>query len=371
MAGELVVYGTFRGRFKTDQILPLGSNEAFPKDLTNKVQVYSGTLEDTVFEHEYKPEKHRVLSSFVLSNVPNIEIVGNQSKNAQFADTRVYDFTQLVIIKPVIERTFPMNGGTYGEVSGMAYGKTADRPRISKLDPPDPPTVTGANNNGNNTGGAAGNNGFNDQSQIGDLVNRTQEGCNTLFTGCIANFWRILGYLLLLLFLWWLIKACSSMASGTDCRERDQNELILKEEQKLRDSLRHIYEDNLEQALANINKIYFYRNSDEIHNYSLGDNGSLNRLIYLLQVYEDKSFYLIGNYSGAGVENASLHLDSMRAIKIRDVMMMNGIAANRLEIINKADKEPIDQAIIYPYMLPDYSLQYYNRNMRVEITVKK
>jgi outer membrane protein OmpA-like peptidoglycan-associated protein len=371
MAGELIVYGTFRGRFKTDQVLPIGSHDTFPKDLTHKVQVYSGTLEDTLFEHGYKPEKHRVLSSFVLSNVPNIEVRGNKGKDSPFHDTRVYDFTQLIIIKPVIERTFPMNGATYGEIIGMAYGKTAERPKISKLDPPDPPTLTGTNNNGDGNSGAIGNNGFNDHSQLGDLINRTQVGCGALFSGCIANFWRILGYLLLLLFLWWLIKSCSAMALENDCKERDHNQLILKENEKLRDSLKHIYEENLEEALANINKIYFYRNSAEIHDYSQGSNGSLNRLIYLMQVYKDKSFYLIGHYSGSGIENAGLNLDSMRATRIKDVLMYNGIASDRLQIINKAEKEPIDQAVIYPYMLPDYSLQYYNRNMRVEVKVKK
>jgi|GEM_PF-1532648 len=381
MAGELVVYGAFRGRFKTDQVLPLGSHDSFPRDLSHKVQVYSGTLDHTVFEHDYQPEKHRVLASFVLSNVPNIEVHGNNTKGSPFADTRVYDFTQLILIQPVIERTFSMNDGTYGEVSGMAYGKTAERPRISKLDPPKPPTVASNDNNGNNGNsqgagnngnhGATGNTGFNDQSQIGDLFNRSREGCGSLLSGCLANFWRILGYLLLLLFLWWLIKACSSMASGTNCDERDHNEIILKESEKYRDSLRKIYDDNLDKALANINKIYFYKNSAEIHEYSQRGSHSLERLIKVLQVYDDKSFYVIGHYAGAGVENPTLQLDSMRASRIKDLFMYYGISSSRLEIMPEADKSPIDQTSLYPYMSPDYSIKYYNRNMRVEIKVKK
>ena len=98
MAGELVVYGDFFGRFKTAQDLPLGSTAIFPTDLKHKVQVYQGKITNSTFEHEFKPEKHRILKSFVLSGVSNIEIVGNAK--APFADSRVYDFTQLIIIDP-------------------------------------------------------------------------------------------------------------------------------------------------------------------------------------------------------------------------------------------------------------------------------
>jgi len=370
MEDELVVYGNFRGRFKTNQVLPLGSQEPLPKDLSHKVQLYSGTIEHTKFEREYQPEKHRVLASFVFSNAPNIEVQGNNTTDAPFTDSRVYDFTQLIIINPVIERTFSMNDATYGELSGMAYGKTANRPRISKLDPPDPPPVTtgGGNNGGQN---ATGGNGFNGESQIGDILNRGRNGCNNIMQGCLENIWRILWYLLLLLFLWWLIKACSAMASGNDCQERDQNEIKLKEYQRYRDSLRIIYDENLDKTLANINKIYFYQNTDQIHEYSTRGSHGLERLIKVLQVYEDKSFYLIGYYSGAGIENPTLHLDSMRATQIKDVLLYNGISADRLEILTSADKSPIDQPVLYPYMSPDYSVKYYNRNMRVEIKVKK
>jgi len=61
----------------------------------------------------------------------------------------------------------------------------------------------------------------------------------------------------------------------------------------------------------------------------------------------------------------------MRATQIKDVLLYNGISADRLEILTSADKSPIDQPVLYPYMSPDYSVKYYNRNMRVEIKVKK
>lgn len=364
MAGELVVYGDFFGRFKTDQDLPLGSTAIFPTDLKHKVQVYQGKITNSTFEHEFKPEKHRILKSFVLSGASNIEIVGNTK--APFADSRVYDFTQLIIIDPKIERTFSMNNGTYGEISGKIYGKTADRPRISKLDPLSPPPKTDEPGNGNNPTGSPD---FNDNSEIGKIFENSKEGCLKAWTGCLANIWRILGYLLLLLFLLWLIKACSKMAEGDDCINRDKNEQLLIQKEKERDSLKIEYDKNLEKALANIKTIYFYKNTDEFHDYSLGSSGNLVRLITILKVYKDRSFYIIGHHSGIGVESA--RLDESRAALVKQTFVAAGIPVENLFLEYKEDKEMIATKELHPYMLPDYSLRYYNRNMRVEIKVKK
>lgn len=369
MAGELVVYGDFFGRFKTDQVLPLGSSAIFPTDLIHKVQVYQGKITNSTFEHEFKPEKHRILKSFVLSGATNIEIVGNAK--APFADSRVYDCTQLMIIDPKIERIFSMNNGTYGEISGKVYGKTSDRPRISKLDPLSPPPLLGDKTNtefgnGNN---ATVSTGFNDSSEVGEIFEKSKAGCLTGFTGCLANIWRILGYLLLLLFLWWLIKACSKMSEGDDCIVRDNNEQLLLEKEKFRDSIKIEYDKNLDKALANIKTIYFYKNTDEFHDYSLGSRGNLNRLITLLQVYNDRSFYIVGHHSGQGVE--SVELDESRAALVKQTFVAAGIPAENLFLEYKEDREMIATKELHPYMLPDYSLRYYNRNMRVEIKVKK
>jgi outer membrane protein OmpA-like peptidoglycan-associated protein len=368
MAGELIVYGDFFGRFKTDQDLPLGSTAIFPTNLKHKVQVYQGKITNSTFEHEFKPEKHRILKSFVLSGVSNIEIVGNAK--APFADSRVYDFTQLMIIDPKIERVFSMNNGTYGEISGKVYGKSANRPRISKLDPLSPPPKTDEPGNGNNgDNNPTGSTRLNDDSEIGKIFEKSKVGCLTALTGCMANIWRILGYLLLLLFLWWLIKACSAIAEGDDCIKRDKNEQLLIQKEKERDSIKIEYDKNLDKALANIKRIYFYKNTDEFHDYSLGSSGNLVRLTGLLQVYNDRSFYIIGHHSGKGVESA--RLDESRAALVKQTFVAAGIPAENLFLEYKEDKEMIATKELHPYMLPDYSLRYYNRNMRVEIKVKK
>lgn len=360
MGSEYAVYGKFKGKYKTNQILPLMSSEAYPTDKAHEVQVYQGGLEAISFDDEYEPEKHRVFSSYILRNVENITVKG--TADGPFSNEQIYDFTQLIIINPKIESAHDMNGATYGELSGMAYGKTQDRPKISKLDPPEPPPP-------NKNQGATGNSGFNDHSEIGDYLEKAKNGCSYFYDGCIRNFWRILQFLLLLLFLWWLIKSCSAIAERKDCSKRDQNKIILENIEKKRDSLRVKYKENLNKALANINNVYFYRGTSEVHQYSLGFNGNLERLKHLLSVYEDTDFIIEGHHSGASVESDKL--DMSRAESVRNEFINAGISAKRLEVVTKGDSEPLEKNMIYPYMFPDYSLRYYNRNMRVEIRIKK
>jgi outer membrane protein OmpA-like peptidoglycan-associated protein len=373
MSKELVVYGRFKGRYKTDQVMPLRIDEAYPDD-AHKVQIYEGNLEAISFDETYQPEKHRIFKSFLLSNVENIAVTG--TPQGPFNGQRVFDFTQFLIVEPVIESAHALNGATYGEISGMAYGITKERPKISKLDPqdpPPPPEPTNPNNPTNpdnpNRGGGTTGLGFNDDSEIGAFLERGRNGCSLLVQGCLSNFWRILGFLLLILFLWWLMKACSKMADEDTCTERNQNELILTELEKERDSVRKIYEENLQKALANINKIYFYRGSTEFHQYSLGSEGSLARLKNLIEVYDDKTFVIVGHHSGARVEKTNL--DLLRAETVRNEFLNAGISGNRLEIKVEKDLQPLEKNKIYMYMLPDYSKREYNRNMRVEIQVKK
>jgi outer membrane protein OmpA-like peptidoglycan-associated protein len=370
MAGEHVVYGKFKGRYKTNQVMPLTANDAYPTDIAHKVQIYQGNLDTISFDNEYRPEKHRVFKSFVLSNVENIEVAG--TPNGPFSKSQLYDFTQFILIDPKIESAHNINGATYGDISGMVYGKTQSRPKISKLDPPDPPPTTAGNGDGNNGGntygpGATGDTGFNDNSEIGDYLEKTKAGCANAASGCFQNFWRFLKYLILLLLLWLLIKACAGWADRDDCSKRRHNKILLERLEKERDSLRIIYDQNLQKALANIDKIYFYRGTSEIHQYSRGADGNVERLKHLLSVYNDKKFIIVG-HRGA-FESAGL--DSLRAKTVRKEFVRAGIAKERIEIRTKADKEPLESEEVYPYMFPNYNLRYYNRNMRVEIRIKK
>ncbi|NDB35835.1 MAG: hypothetical protein EB023_10970, partial [Flavobacteriia bacterium] len=189
MSKEHNIYGKFKGLYKTNQVMSLRVGDNFPSGVDHKVQVYQGSLAALSFDKEYTPEKHRVFKSFVLSNVENIEISGEE--NSPFANMQVYDFTQLIIIEPKIESAHSINGATYGELSGMAYGITKSRPKINRLDPPDPPPTNpdGPTNSGN---GFTGNTGFNDNSEIGGYVEQAKSGCSRVYSGCLENFWRII-----------------------------------------------------------------------------------------------------------------------------------------------------------------------------------
>lgn len=362
MSTEYTVLGDFKGRFKTNQSVTLGLTETFPKDLEHKVQVYQGAIINSLFEERYSPEKYRKLSSFLLLNVPNVSVQGN--KEAPFSDKRVYTFSQLIIIDPKITRTYDMKGQTYGELEGKIYGVTAKNPQINQLDPP----PIDADNGGNS--GGIGSTDFNEESDIGQAFNRAQTGCGNALNGCWTNFWRILYWILLLLFLWWLMRSCDRMAADDGvCDRRDEHKRLLEEEKKERDSLKHIYDQNVVKALANIKNIYFYQNSSEIHEYSSMDKGNLNRLTRLLQVCNDKSFDLFGHHSGKEIESTTIDLS--RAEVLRNYFIENGINASHLRTIGMGDKEALDAKKLYDFMAPNYEIKYYNRNMRVEVKLQK
>lgn len=366
MSSEYVILGSFKGRFKTNQATALGLSETFPQDLAHKVQVYSGALDQTTFQEEFAPHEYRKLSSFLFINVPNISVQGNAQ--APFPDQRVYTFTQLLLIDPKITRTYDLNGQTYGELEGKAYGITAKSPQIDKADPPPPDQ-----NSGNDSTGV-GSTDFNDDSEIGQTINKVQSGCMDGLTGCLANFWRILGLILLILFLLWLIKSCNQLANDDgSCDRLEEHKIQLTEQERIKDSLNRIYEENIRKNLANIKNVYFYQNSDEVHEYSLNEaegKGNLIRLTNLLRVCDDKSFQIIGHHSGAEIEGKA-NLDSLRAIAVKEYFIDHGISQSRLFVVAKADSAAYFSKELFNYMLNDYSIKKYNRNMRVTVKLLK
>jgi outer membrane protein OmpA-like peptidoglycan-associated protein len=354
----------------TNQEVILGLSESFPKELEHKVQVYQGALENSTFEEVFSPENHRILKSFELTNVPNVSISGNE--NAPFPNKRVYTFKKLIIIDPKIIRIFEMKGKTYGELEGKAYGITEKKPQINKLDPPPIDADTGGKGDGNagNNTGSVGSTDFKEASEIGQSLNRAKTGCLKTLNGCWTNLWKIILAILCILFLWLLVKSCDEMAKDDgvcDRRMRNKKRLVL--EKQMRDSLQRIYDKNVAKTLANIKNIYFYQNSTDIHEYSLGSKGSFNRLIELIQTCNDKSFEIIGHHSGATIENSSL--DSLRANLVRDKFIENGIKPEHLTLVYKGSKEAKYDKKLNDFLLTDYTTRRYNRNMRVEIKLKQ
>lgn len=367
MSSEYVILGSFKGRFKTSQASVLGSSDAFPQDFSHRVQVYSGVLDQTIFKNEFAPDEYRKLSSYVFINVPNITVEGNEK--APFLGQRVYTFTQLLLIDPKITRTYELNGQTYGELEGSAYGVTAKSQKIDPKDPtPPPPPPPPQDRKGCSPMD------FNEESEIGQTINKAQRGCFDGLSGCLANFWRILGWIFLILFLLWLIKACNQVAQDDgSCDRLEEHRIQLKEQERIKDSLQRIYEENIRKNLANIKNVYFYQNSDEVHQYSLNEaegTGNLYRLMKLLKVCEDKSFKITGHHSGKDIEGKP-SLDSLRAIRVKEYFIDHGISQSRLVIDAKADSEAYFSKKLSNYMLNDYSMKKYNRNMRVTVKLMK
>jgi outer membrane protein OmpA-like peptidoglycan-associated protein len=369
MSAEYAILGTFKGRFKTNQATALGLSDTFPKDLAHKVQVYSGSLRDNSFEEDFQPDHYRKLSSFLFINVPNIEVQGNNT--APFPDKRVYTFTELILIDPKITRTYELNGQTYGEIEGKAYGKTAPTPEIDKADPPPLKEEDDQGSSGISS------TDFNDESEIGRTINELQTGCASGLAGCLANLWKILGLILLILFLLWLLKSCNELANDDgSCDRLEEHKIQLIDQKRIKDSLEHVYEENIRKNLANIKNVYFYQNTDEIHEYSLNEErgeGNLIRLTKLIQVCNDKSFKIIGHHSGKDIEGRQ-NLDKLRAIAVKEYFIANGIDPSRLHVVAKGDSAAYYSDSLSKYVFNEYEENHfrkYNRNMRVTVKLMK
>jgi outer membrane protein OmpA-like peptidoglycan-associated protein len=349
MADQYVALGDFKGLFKTSQELPLGSTDVFPQGFAHNVRIYKGSLNNTQFEKEYCPENHRQLQSFVLQNVPNIELYG--ADNGPFQDKRMVTFEQFILIAPHIDCTYQLNGEHYGEISGKAYGITMKNPMIDRLQPDPKPF---------------GDTKLNPDSTIGGLVNDTWDGCSGLLNGCLQNLWKILFYLLLLLTLWWLIRSCNAVVNDNSaCDRKEQMREKLSKEEKENEKLKKEYEQRLSRYLKTIPNAFFYKNSTEMYVLSKKQR-TLEKWAKAIKVCSDKRFVIIGHHSGNSVENKYKDIDIRRALRIRHLLLLMGVKKDQLQVQGKADKE-----LKYATRLRQFKVgkrtRSYNKNMRVEI----
>jgi hypothetical protein len=353
MTGPHIVYGQFRGLFKTKQSGVLPESESPPHETSHAVQVYQGNFDAEQFFEEFKPHEYRKLKSFVLSNVPNVKLTAPQVQG--FVGGHDFTFTQLILIDPKIIRTYEIEGETYGEIASKAYGKTFTEPQLKKLKP-DPFNDTGYSDHEQwyRTNNGCWNSGVN--------------GCGTMYQGCKTNFWKILGLLLLLLLLLGLIRACNHIANDKQaCVDADlaRKERIQKEKEVKETKLQ--YDLNLKNALANVSTIYFYRNSTDIHINSTGMNGTIDRLSEVIQAYDDKSFVLEGHQDDKSIESTGL--DIKRAEKIKHVLTLKGIDEQRITVVGRQNKDATPMPL-YKFM-DDMGTREYNQNMKVTVRVRK
>jgi outer membrane protein OmpA-like peptidoglycan-associated protein len=345
MAGELVVSGFFRGRFKTGQGVALGMSDHFPI-AEHGVSVYEGWFTNTSFANEYKPDTYRTLTSYVLKNVPNVEI--ESGKDAPFTGNRVYLFKDLVLIDPKIVQSHEVNGSTYGILECRAYGKTDAQPSVKRVNP-DPYKIRQEGNEGSDRGDWTG------EGNSKKWLPRSEEGC-------LKDIWKILGFLLLLILLWSLMKSCNEwVQNDRSCEEAEKQRYLLEREKSRRDSLNALIDSSLRDAMANVSLIYFYQNSTEFHISSLGANGTLERLAEVIKTFPDRKFKILTHHSGENIE--SVDIGKRRGTAVIDHFASKGITRNRFEVEEIGDKEKIFPVDLFT----DFEGRRWNKNMRVEI----
>lgn len=367
MNGGYILLGDFTGRFKTSQAVSLGTDDAFPKDESHHVRVFSGKMWNTKFYADHQPENFRKQESFVLHNVPNIEIQG--ASRGGFSDTRLYSFVQLIIIEPKVSNIHEINGVTYGDLNGQAYGLTETNPQIDRIDP-DPFNRPGKPGGGGGFGGG----GFNTGTDFGGYLDELQTGCGSLLTGCLANIWRILGIFFLLLLIFWLFKSCDDLQKDRTCEKRDNLAYQIEKEKKVLDSLKKVLNSNFPSVMAKISTVYFFKNSDEIHPYSLsvtndGDKvGNLHQLLSALKIFKEKKFNIFGYFSQTE-KGIDPNIDLKRAQRIKEYFVSQGIDEKRLFVVRKGmlSKEISNSTSLYS----NYTIKEYNPDMRVVVQEKK
>jgi outer membrane protein OmpA-like peptidoglycan-associated protein len=374
MQEEYIVLGKFRGDFFTQQGSVLDHNAAFPVDFTHAVNIYKGDLIDINFDEKFRPEYYTKLSSFQLTNVPNIEL--DSKLNKPFSGKRLYNLSKLILINPKVTRVYELNGKTYGQIESQAYGITERYPLLKKLDPDEPPPrpplvdehfdrSTGGSNLEDNSGKESGNHDDQNSTVPRPVLPHppdNSEGCRPYLQGCLANFWSIVGIILLVMFLLSTFKKIQAMEDQCALKE---SELILRDIAKGNlDSTKVVYEKNFEDVMGNSFKIYFYKNSSIFESSA---KSNVKRLLDIISGYKDKKFVIEGYHSGLGAETV-LDIDKSRAEHLRDTLIQLGIPPSQLSIVAKGADPQIDPlSTMSKSYISGGGYMEFNQNMRVEV----
>lgn len=369
-----IVLGKFRGDFFTQQGTVLEHNAAFPVDFTHAINIYKGDLVDLNFEETFRPDYYTNLSSFQLNNVPNIEL--DSKLNKPFSGKRLYNLSNLILINPKVTRVYELNGKTYGQIESQAYGITERYPLLNKLDPDEPPPrpplvdehfdrSRGSSNLDDNTGNDSGNSDNQNSTVPRPVFPKppdNSDGCRLYLQGCLANFWSIIGIILLCMFLVFIFKKIQTMEDQCALKEK---ELLLRDIAKDNlDSIKVVYEKNFEDIMGNSFKIYFYKNSSVFESSA---KSNIKRLLDIISGYKDKKFVIEGYHSGFGVESVR-DIDKIRAEHMRDTLIQLGIPSSQLSIVAKGANPQIDPlSTISKSYIPGGGFMEYNQNMRVEV----
>ena len=166
-----------------------------------------------------------------------------------------------------------------------------------------------------------------------------------------------------MLLLLWLIRKCNDdEGRQRTCEEAYKMKLKEAERKRELDSLKKVYDTNLANELANISKVYFYENSDDVNPSSVG---AFNQVLTFLKKYPKISVSLQGFENPSPMEKTGTALK--RAESLSRFLRDNGIESLRIEVKGKGPKTPIASSI----RQFDAKGRGFNRNMRVEIFILK
>lgn len=367
MNNGFVLLGKFKGKFRTNQSLDIGAGDSYPHDTSHQVRLYQGKLTETKFFNNFQPENYAQLKSYHFYNAPNIEIDGHEQGG--FNDKRVYSFKHLVLIDPHIVKTHNIDGITYGEVVGEAYGQTEPNPQIKRFEPGLISTPTKKPRKPSK-GDGFGDTGFNEETFLGGATQEVINWFDQIRKGCLSNIWRLIGMILLILLLYWIFRSCESIENDNSCKDRNHFKRIMLKEQRYLDSLKKIYDINFPNLMASISTVYFYENSTEISNYSYltkngedpGEYGNLKELLDVMLTFEDRKFIIKGFRDPTEIED----IDVKRAENIKTFFITNGVNLNRIQSIGGGIQHEDLENNSKSYFT-NYESKEFNRNMKVVV----
>jgi outer membrane protein OmpA-like peptidoglycan-associated protein len=373
MAEEYVVYGELDGYFYTDQGKAMDKlfetkHDANPDKFN--VNLYAGDITNIELKGQYLPHEYENYESIVLSGVKGLTLKSFPKSNQD----EQLDFSSLVLINPEYVRHWftdrdllktnskdkSASRKMYVHVRSKIIGKTVKPMGVKKVTPisPNDPGANGSGGNGANNGGCNPLGG----GSTGNILAKGA-GCLSSARGCLTNIWRWLLWLLLFLLLLWLVRKCNDdEGRQRTCDEADK--MKQKEMQRKRelDSLKRVYDTNLANELANISKVYFYENSNEV---SAASVGAFNQVLDFMKKYPNVALAIHGFENPSPKEK--MGTDLSRAESLSTFLKENGIDAARLHLKAEGDKRPIVNVM----RQTDVKGRNFNRNMRVEIFIFK
>ena len=363
-----VLSGRFEGYYFTLQKRPLDVSEFLPGDRAHVVNVYRGELFEARMDSGAAPPGDPPRDALCLDRVSNIQVHAGVLSPGQ--EPFVASFRRVVLRDVVVLESWELDGKTYGILNARFIGElegVGEEPATAALaastavlpDPPRPvppsaPPPSFARSSSGIFGG----------------IDRGGSGCCA--GGCLGTLLKLIG----IWFALWLLFATIGTFFGNggdnseELRRLKEERAALKREngrlQERFDSLASALEQaDIDCTLRNYaQRIYFYGNQDRIREYSAG---AVQDLAALMRKYPEVRIRIEGHMNpSTDVPEELQDLDLRRAAKVKELLLEQGIAEARIDVVGKGSTAPIvpsDQLDTDPWG------NQYNRNMRVVIKI--